>query len=258
MSTIDINVSTDLKEDLKLPSCKDLKLPLPSPLKVTLPTGTSLQAFTDVSKGIPTDCAMSFNLLIQVAPFLASIECLIKVLAVIGPLVKLLPTPPPNPVEAADLTKKLAAAVIALEPCLEIAVPGLPWIKFVRDILCLILKVLRCILGQLKSIAGLMGGLAIQLESAKQSGNPDLQKAIECAQENAAISARHLSESMESIGALLKLLEPFMSLANAPVIKLPTIGSATDLQSLNQTVQAIQGVVDSIEAVTDSLGGCPA
>jgi len=253
MSTIDINVSTDLEKDLKLPSCDDLKLPLPSPLKITLPTGTSLQAFTDISKGIPTDCAMSFNLLIQVAPFLASIECLIKVLAVIGPLVGVVQgdlTP--------DTADKLAKAMSALAPCLKIAIPGLPWITFVRDILCLILKVLRCILGQLKSIAGLIGGLAIQLESAKQSGNSDLQKAIECAQENAAISAKHLSESMESIGALLKLLEPFMSLANAPVITLPPIGSATDLQSLNQTIQAIQGVVDSIEAVTDSLGGCPA
>jgi hypothetical protein len=254
---IDIEVSADLQEALNLPSCKDIELPKPSIPKIQLPTGGSIQAFTDISKGIPTDCSMSLSLVLQLAPLLGSIECLVKVLALIGPLIDIvdgLTKVPPKP--PAEALKKFAEAAVDLKDCLLVPTP-VAMIPFVRDILCLILKLLNCVLGQLRTVVNLMGSLAIQLKTAEESGNTELQGMIRCAQENAARSAQHLTASMEPLGGLLKLVEPFMKIAQVDAIQLPALGSDTDIQSLNKTIQAVQGVVDAIQAVVDALGGCP-
>src|SRR5262249_48627704 len=76
MPNIDIPVSADLQEMFNLPDCAQISLPQPKKLKVSLPGGGTLKAFSDLSKGIPTDCALTFSLLMQIGPFLASIECL--------------------------------------------------------------------------------------------------------------------------------------------------------------------------------------
>ena len=65
------------------------------PLKIELPMGGSLKAFTDISKGIPTDCSMVFNLMVQLAPMLASIECLVRVLKLLAPLIEVIKGAPP-------------------------------------------------------------------------------------------------------------------------------------------------------------------
>jgi hypothetical protein len=124
----------------------------------------------------------------------------------------------------------------------------------------LILKVLNCLLGQLKTIIGVMSGLTLRINIAKASGNIELQTALECAQENAAISAQHLTNSMEPITAILELAGPLMGLAGLPQIQLPAIGSQTDVQSLQQTVQTLEDVVGIIQGVVDLpiIGGCPA
>ena len=67
MVDIDIPVSESLQKALQPLSCSDIRLPLPRPLKVELPFGGSLQAFVDMSKGIPNDCSMNFNLMVQIA-----------------------------------------------------------------------------------------------------------------------------------------------------------------------------------------------
>ena len=72
MPSIDIQVSADLQEFSTLPACTEVSLPPPTQLKVQLPGGATLSAFSDISKGIPTDCAMTFSLLVQIAPFLAA------------------------------------------------------------------------------------------------------------------------------------------------------------------------------------------
>lgn len=254
--TIDIPVSEDLNELLKLPPCKDIQLPKPSLPKIQLPTGGTIQAFTDISKGIPNDCSMSFSLLVQIAPLLAGLECLVKVLGLLKPLIDVIGgLTKPDPIQLAQAVPNLAKAAEEIAPCLLVPTPA-AMIPFVKDILCLILKVLNCFLGQLKTIVGVMGNLAIQLKQAEDSGNTELQKVLKCTQENANISAQHLVNSLGPIGVLLELMGPFLSIAQVDAIVLPAIGSDTDINSLNQTIQAVQGVVDAIEAVTDALGGC--
>ncbi len=256
MPNIDIAVSADLKKLFDLPPCKDVKLPGPKPLKVTLPSGGSIQAFSDMSKGIPTDCSMTFNLLGQLAPFLASIDCLLKLLGIIAPLIDVVKGlgPPPDPIKLGGAIPKFMKAAEKLAPCL-LVVTGAPLIPFIRDVLALIIKVLNCFLGQLKTIMGVMGGLSLQIATAAQDSNTELQKILECAKENAVTSSDHLMKSIEPIGVLLELLGPILELAGQPSIQLPQLGSQTDMESLNQVIETMQTVVATLQTVVDALGG---
>jgi hypothetical protein len=248
MPNIDIPVPLDLKKLFDLPPCEELKLPLPEPIKVRLPTGGTLKAFADISKGIPNDCSMTFSLLLQIAPLLASMECLVKILkfleAFLGAVKDL-----PNPLAI----KKIVDAGEALLPCFAIPTP-IPMKDFVKDILCLVLKVLKCVVGQLTSLIGILGPLTLQLNTA--GSNASDNAILQCAKENAEITAQHLTKSIEPIGVILDLVGPLMGIVGVQPIKLPGIGSQTDLESLSQTVQVLQGVMGTIQIVVDTLGGC--
>ncbi|MEA2573298.1 MAG: hypothetical protein QOH93_596 [Chloroflexia bacterium] len=253
MPNIDIIVEPDLQRLFELPPCNIIQLPQPSPLSITLPTGGSLKAITDMSKGIPNDCSMTFNLLLQIAPLLASMECLLKILKLLKPLIDVVNgLPVPSPKVISDFAK----AAVDLAPCLLIPTP-LSLIPFVRDILCLILQMLRCLIGQLKTVIGVMGGLALQLNLAQEASNDELVDAIKCAQDNASISAATLGKSLQPITSILEMLAPVMGIAGVPTIQIPAIGSQTDLQSLQQTVQTLETLVITIQQIVDALGGCP-
>jgi hypothetical protein len=252
MPNIDIKVDADLQKMFELPKCADIKLPLPSPIKITLPTGGTLNAFADISKGVPTDCSMVLSLMLQIAPLLASMDCLLKILKLLAPLIDVIKGLPFPPVKA---IKDFIKAAVDLAPCLAIPT-GAPLIPFVKDILCLILKVMQCLVGQLKTVVGVMGGLSLQLSAAQNSGNAELLSMLQCAQENANISASHLTSAIEPVGALLDLVGPILALTGQDPIKLPAMGSATDVEALNQVVTTLEGVMDAIKTVTDALGGC--
>ena len=66
----------------KIP-CVELK-PLGDIPEIKLLGGVDLQAFVDVSAGPPTDCKLTLNLMLQLAPLLASMACLFKILDVIS------------------------------------------------------------------------------------------------------------------------------------------------------------------------------
>lgn len=254
MPNIDIAVSADLEQLFQLPPCADITLPAASGLSVQLPTGGSLQAFADISKGIPTDCSMTFSLMLQLAPFIASIQCLLNVLKLLKPLidiVKGLPFPP------ASAITEFAEAAVGLAPCLLIPTP-LVMIPFILDLLCLILKVLNCFLGQMESLIKIMGPLSLQLTAAQQSGNDDLVATLQCAQQNAQTQAGQIMNSLGPVGALLEVAGPLFGIAGVPAITLPALGSASDIAALNSVVQTIQLVVTDVQAAINLLGGCPA
>lgn len=257
MPNIDIPLPVDIKKLFDLPPCEDIKLPEPSPLKITLPTGGSINALTDISKGIPNDCSMIFNLMLQISPFLAATECLFKLLGLIAPLIDVVKAlgPPPDPIKLGTAIPKFLKAAADLAPCL-LVVTGAPLIPFLRDLLCLIIKALNCFLGQMKTLLGVMRGISLQLDAATASGNTELQRTLECAQENAATSAAHLTKSIEPIGAILKLAAPLMGLAGVEPIEIPTIGGDTNLEALEETVKTIQGIKGTLQIAADALGGC--
>jgi len=255
MPNIDITVDADLKQAFQIPSCQELSLPNPGPLKVQLPTGGTIQAFADISKGIPTDCALTFSLMIQIAPFLAATECLLKVLKLLKPLIDIIQGLPGIPPVKA--IQEFAKAAVDLAPCLLVPTPA-SILPFIKDLLCLILKVLRCFLSQLKSLRRIMGPLSLQLQAAQADGNSELVSTLQCAQQNAQTQAAQLMNSLLPVGVLLDLAGPLFGIAGVQPIQLPALGSASDLQALDSAEQSIQSVVATIQIVTDALGGCDA
>jgi hypothetical protein len=254
MPSIDIAISPDLQKAFQIPPCSQLTLPSPSPLKITLPTGGTLNAFSDLSKGIPSDCSLTFSLMLQVAPFLASTECLLKVLGLIGPLIEVIKGIP-NPIKLAETVPKFLQAAEAVMPCVAV-VTGLGIIPFIKDLLCLIIKALNCFLSQMKSLIGVMSSLSVQLSAAQANGDTDLINAIQCEQQNMATLASSTMNSLEPIGVILQLAGTIFGIAGMQPITLPSVGSATDLQSLNTVLETIQGVVGTLQIAADALGGC--
>jgi hypothetical protein len=254
MAGIDIPIPADLSQAFQFPPCSQVQLKAPAPLKITLPTGGTFTAFSDLSKGIPSDCSMTFSLMLQIAPFLGSIECLLKVLGLIGPLVEFVKAVP-DPIKLASVVPKFMEAAEKVMPCVAV-VTGLGIIPFLKDLLCLIIKALNCFLGQMKSLLGIMSGLQVQLNAAQAAGNTDLISAIECEQNNAQALASNITGSIEPIGVILQLAGTLFSIVGKDPITLPTVGSETDLESLQTVVQTIQGVVGTLQIVADGLGGC--
>jgi hypothetical protein len=252
MANFDIPVPEKLQEALSAPRCLDFKLPPPEKLTVHLPSGASLTALNDLGKGIPNDCSLVFSLMLQIGPLLGSMECLLKILKLLKPLSEVVMSPAKLP----GLIDDIITAVGDLGECFLMLTPA-GMIPFVRDILCLILKLLRCLIGQMKTIADLLSGLTIQLKSARAAGNDDLVATLECSRENALTSIQHLLQAFEPVSALLDLAGPFMSIAGVKAIQLPALGSATDVAAINETLGTLQGVVDTVQSVVDKLGGCP-
>src|SRR6266567_8721467 len=220
MPNIDIEVSADLKQAFQMPSCVELGLPNAGPLKIQLPTGGSIQAFADISKGIPTDCALTFSLMIQIAPFLAATECLLKVLKLLKPLIDVIQGLPMPPVKA---LQDFAKAAVDLAPCLLVPTPA-SILPFIKDLLCLILKVLKCFLSQLKSLMKILGPITLQLQAAQADGNDELVTTLQCAEKNAQTQASQLMNSLGPVGVLLDLAGPLFGIAGVQPIQLPGLG----------------------------------
>jgi hypothetical protein len=254
MANVDIPVPDKLREALSAPKCIDLSLPEPQKLTVALPSGLSLSSLSNAGQNIPNDCSLTFSLMLQIAPLMASMECVLKILKLLKPLSDAVTSPPPTP----GLIKEIAEAVADLAPCFLMLTPA-GMIPFVRDILCLILKILNCLIGQLKTALDFMSGLSIKLESAQAGNNPDsdLIASLECARENVLTSIGHLMQGIEPVQVILDLAGPFMSIAGVGAIQLPALGGAGDTEALNQVLTILEEVVATIQQIVDALGGCP-
>ncbi|MFN8940256.1 MAG: hypothetical protein ACK5ZJ_10990 [Acidobacteriota bacterium] len=251
---IDIPIELDLRKLLAIPPCNSIKLPAPKPLKLTLPSGGSLPALADISKGIPTDCAYSFNLMISLAPLLASMECLLKILKLLKPLTEVIKPLTSLSLPDPAVVIEFGKAVTEVMPCLLIPTPA-NILPFLRDLLCLILKFLKCFISQMQTIRGVMGGLTLQLDLARASGNLDLIKSIECAQENAQLQAEHFTKSMEPIGVILDLAGGLFEMAGLPKVSLPAWGSAQDLDAIDQILATLDETVNTLTTIVGTLGG---
>lgn len=253
MTRIDINISPKLQEQLALPRCVDVRLPKPKLPQIRLPTGGSIKAIADLTRGIPSDCSLNVNIALQLAPIMASIECLVKVLAVIKPLIDVVKAlNPPDPKTLALAVPDFLDAAKGLSGCLLVPTP-LVMIPFVKDILLLIIAMLRCLIGQMRSILGKLAGLEVKIASARASGNTDVLDSLECARGNFEQAMDSTMMGIEPIAVLLELAGPFMGIAGVDPIKLPALAGGADLQAVEQDLAALQQVVDTMQAVVDVL-----
>lgn len=254
MTTIDIPIPDAVRQQLAMPRCVDVRLPKPKIPQLRLPTGGSLKGVADLSKGIPSDCSLNFSLALQVAPIMASIECLVKVLKLIKPLIDVVEglKELPNPSKVIGAIPAFLDAAKELAPCLLVPTPAV-MLPFVKDILALIIKLLGCLLQQLESVAKLMGRLELRIASARSSGNTALLDSLECARENAINSAGAAMQGIEPVAVLLELAGPFMGIAGVDPIVLPSLASPEDAAALNDVIATLRSIVDALQAVVDAL-----
>ncbi len=114
---------------------------LASVAKVQLPTGGSLHAIPGPI-GDSSECAAASSLLHQTAPWLASMDCVVRILRLLEPLIDVinnLPSPP------AAAVREFSKAAADLAPCLLVPTPASAT-PVVRDVLCLVQQSLKCLL----------------------------------------------------------------------------------------------------------------
>jgi hypothetical protein len=109
---------------------------------VHLPTGGTLHPITGGMGVSDTPiCATTADLQRQVAPWLASMACLLRVLALLKPLIDIVKTlPSPAPASVVEFGK----AATALQPFLMMNSPASA-LPLVKDLLCLTLQSLKCL-----------------------------------------------------------------------------------------------------------------
>lgn len=147
---------------------------------VQLPTGATLHPIVE-AENASTGCAMTADLQRQTAPWLASVECVLKILALLKPLIDVinqLPSPSVSSLRAFD------KAAVDLVPCflMSSAAGALP---LVRDLLCLSVRSLECLRDQsaaapdvLRAAAGIQGVLDLGGTFFGRAGLPPVRLAV--------------------------------------------------------------------------------
>ena len=95
----------------------------------------------DFTRGIPTDCSMNFSLMLQLAPMMASMECLLKILKFIGAIVGVLKSF--KPADSAVARRPERPRKISPNAS-NMVLPLGPICCFVKDLLKLIATMLLC------------------------------------------------------------------------------------------------------------------
>lgn len=252
-----IPVSDELKRLMALPACADVSFPQVGDLGLSLPNGGRIEAIADLTNGIPNDCSLATNILIQLQPFLVSIECILKILGLLQPLIDIIggltsPTSPPAVEKMATAVPKFAKAVEDILPCFGMLVPGLGIFNFVRDLLRLIIAILKCVIGTLKTVLGVMKGIGLRLEAAEAAGNTQLMALLECAQENAVNSAAHAQASMGPVVNIMPLVTSFLEMAGIS-FELPELGDPEDAEALEETINKLEDTVTLLEQLIEAV-----
>jgi hypothetical protein len=258
MATIDIALPDELTQALIPPVC--INLPPPSMPTVTLPIGGSLHGVADFTRGIPTDCSMNFSLMLQLAPMMASMECLLRVLKFISTAMGAIEDIVKDPIKGlVAAVPKILKAAEDLAPCIAMAAPPfIPTLCFLKDLLGLIARMLLCAVDALENVLNVLSGLEIQIALAQAAGNNDLVIALQCAQQNATTSAEGTMQSLQPIMVLLTLAGTFMQLAGQPSldVTIPSAIPASDLQAMQTLLQDLGTVATVIKEIADALPPC--
>jgi hypothetical protein len=223
-------------------------------MKIRLPTGGTLVPAIDPSPDASSDCSKAFALLPAVTSYIASTQCLVKVLELVGPLTEIVRALSNSPEVASSAAKFLRIAQ-QLIPC-EVGFTNPGVLPFARDVSCLLLLTARCVMQQLKTLGDGMKGLAGQLSAAQAARNTELVKQIEEAMQRAQTQATALLGSYAAILSLSELASTYLRTAGILLVQFPMLPATADSTSIEQLFAGLQNSVASLQATTDALGGC--
>ena len=229
--------------------CVELK-PLGDIPEIKLLGGAELQAFVDVAAGPPTDCKLTLNLLVQIAPLLASTACLFKILDVISKIKDFA-----DGAKDLDIVKlgtavpKLIDAITKLEGCIPaLQIPRL--VLMVSGILKLVIRFLSCFINQLESIIEFRASL----DFAAADGNPVLKEALTCAQNSADAAQENLLKSIGPLKPVLDIVGMVGGLAGLS-LELPDTASLSAGGDVTSTIASVKQAIDSLQNIADNLPG---
>ena len=223
-------------------------------MQLRLPLGGTIKPMPDITKGLPSTCSLNFNLALQIAPIMASIECLMNVLEVHRRDHRrdqgVQGQPAVDPVEhrQADHGRGRRRRLHR-----KGHLPPLGILPFIKDLLLMIARILRCIVEALQKHRrdhGRAGAAARDRASERQrrAAGP-----AQCAKENAELAAAGQMQAIEPIQVLLDLAKPFFALGDIPEIALPAIGSDTDIDALKQVLETLDTVLGAIETAAEAI-----
>ncbi len=223
---------------------------VPEKLEIPLPFGGAIQAFHDFSQGIPDDCTLVNNLLLQFNPMLGGLTCIIKILDTLVAVKEWLEGavgPPPDPMALATGAVDVIDKLGELAPCFLMVTPAgiCPMIKGVLEA---IIKMLKCVISAVQSVLDFQIG--IDLSAAE--GNPVLLANLQCAQDNSQVSLQHALAALEPIEPLFKLLDPLLSIAGVS-LETPPLGDIAALENVNEAIEQLEGVVTTLDEVVGAL-----
>lgn len=248
---IEVPLPEELTKFLAKPRCADISLPEPGNLSLELPTGGTIKGIGDITKGIPTNCSLNFSLMLQLGPILANLECFIRVLKLIKPLIDVIKGLPFPPVKA---IMDFGEAASEVAECIVKFTTPAGMLPFVRDILCLIIRILGCMLDQMNSLLALMEKLTISFAAA--DGNAVQQELLKCAQDNAQRSANAQLQAVEPVMVILEIAAPIFEIAQVGPIEIPTFEGVEGVEQMRAFTTTMEGFVDTLQLVADGLGGC--
>lgn len=215
--------------------------------KVSLPMGIELQAVADLSKGPPTDCALLHNLIVQLMPTLAGLNCILKILNVIGALEGFL-TAFPNIPSVVSKAGDVVKAIGDMSDCLGMVLGPIPMIETIKDILLLVISYLECFVKAIRSILDFQVG--IDLNAAQ--GNPALLQSLQCASDNAQTSMQQMMMALAPIAPLFKMIQPLIKISQLP-IALPDIGALAGASDIKSAVDQLDQMLLQLKQVLQSI-----
>ncbi len=249
MATIDIELPESITRALTPPPCVDLRLPKPSLPQIRLPTGGTIKGMADITKGIPDDCSMNLNIALQLAPMMASMECLLKVLKFLGILIDGITNLSPTSIPS--FVVKVADAAVDLAPCIAMPTP-VAMFPFIKDLLLMLAKMLRCAAGALLSAVEILDGLELEFATAGMNGNDALQAQLECAKENADLAMEGTMVALEPVMIILDLAKPFLSIAGIDA-SIGPFASDGSLDGLKTMLETIETAATTLEAIAEAV-----
>jgi len=225
--------------DITVPCVKLPKIPnIPS---INILGMVELKGFLDFSLGTPRDCTLAINLMLQLAPLLASRSCLLKILAVIKALEETVKSAFTKTGDLLDKIGELAECFGILNP-LNIAIT-------IKGILELIITFVSCFLEQLDSLLTFQAN--IDLKAA--DGNPALRASLECARDNAQTSMDNLMLSLEAMQPLLDMATSVAGVVGID-LKLPAL---SDISTQQEHAQVITNLKQAVATMQEAINALP-
>ena len=198
-------------------------------LQITFPGIGALQAIKTTMDGIPTPSAAAMLMLGQVSPALSPIIAILRLVDVVVKIIatfKDVPNVFTNPgAVISDIEKLVQSAGL-----LGDFVPGIPYVRMVRDLLIMVEALIRGI--ALKMNRWVTESIAIgkAIASAKLLGDTDLQASTTCSANRLIEVQQGTQVSLQDVGQILKVVKLIADIIKSVVpVDLPGISEMADL-----------------------------